>query len=172
MKVFVIIKRDDGKVVAISESKKDVLNYMIEKRFTDEDYFWAKIKKEKVANQLLIDFDDLYLEHDEYLDMVLTRVELQMIHDVIGEEKARIESTLFDLEHFLKNYSFNKKEREVLVKAHDILDKAKKKKKLKKVIDLEQFIGYISKSKNFANIFRDKLNETKEKFYLFINMKD
>lgn len=172
MKLFVIIQIKSGKIVAISESKKDTINYMLAKKFPEDEYFYTKVKKEKRANDILIDFDDLYLEHDEELDMVLTRVELQMIGDILGEERGRIKSTLFDLEHYLKNYSFSKKEKSTLLKTHKILSSAKKKKNLKKVLDLEIFIGFINKSKNIADVFRDKLHEVKEKMYLFINLKD
>ncbi|MGV7535311.1 hypothetical protein PJM52_29190, partial [Mycobacterium kansasii] len=72
MKLFVIIQIKSGKIVAISESKKDTINYMLAKKFPEDEYFYTKVKKEKRANDILIDFDDLYLEHDEELDMVLT----------------------------------------------------------------------------------------------------
>lgn len=171
MKLFVILQTSTGKVVAISESKKDTENYIKAKGFGD-DYFFTKIKNNKHCNDLMIDFDDLYLEHDEFLDMVLTRVELQMIGDILQEEKYRITSAMKDLEHMITNYSFGKKQKSILKKAYAVLDSTKKKKKLLKVIDLDQFIGFISKSKNIADIFRDKLDEAKEKMYLFINMKD
>jgi hypothetical protein len=172
MKVFVIIQQDTGKVVAVSESKKDTVNYMLSKGFKETEYFFTKIKNSATANELLINFDDLYLEHDEMLDMVLTRVELQMIHDIISEERGMLKSTIHDLEHYLKNYSFSKKEKSILLKAHKILESSTKKKKLRKIIDLDNFIGFITKSKNIADVFRDKLHETKEKMFLFINLKD
>jgi hypothetical protein len=172
MKIYAIIQEASGKVVAISESKKDTALYMLEKNFSDRDYFFTKIKNDKLANDMLFDFDDLYLEHDAELDMVLTRVELQMIHDILGEERGRIRSTLVDLEHYLKNYSFSKKEKKLLIKAHDLLSSAKKKKNLRHVLDLDVFIGFVTKSKNIADVFRDKLHDMKEKMYLFINLKE
>jgi hypothetical protein len=172
VKVYTIIQEATGKIVAISESKEDTIDYMLAKNFNENEYFYIKITKEKHANPILIDFDDLYLEHDKELDMVLTRVELQMIYDILGEEKGRIKSTLFDLEHYIKNYSFGKKEKKILMKAHAILDSTKKKKRLMKVIDLDGFIGFIYKSKNIADVFRDKLDDLKEKMYVFINLKE
>jgi len=172
MKLFVIIQTSSQKVVAISESSKDVQNYMLQKEFDTEEYFCSKIKKEKHINGLLVDFDDLYLEHDDELDMVLTRVELQMVRDIIGEERGRISSTLLELEHYIKDYNLKKKEKKTLLEAYEILHSARSKKRLKKVINLKQFIGYISKSKNVVNVFRDKLHDVKEKMYLFINLKE
>jgi hypothetical protein len=171
MRIYAIIHEATGKVIAISESKEDTAMYMLEKNFPESDYFMTKVKNDKLANAMMFDFDDLYLEFDKELDMVLTRVELQMVHDIIGEERGRIRSTIVDIEHFLKNYSFDKNEKKILKKAHDVLNSAKKKKNLRHILDLGQFIDYVTKSRNIADVFRDKLHDMKEKMYLFINLK-
>jgi hypothetical protein len=171
MKIYAIIQEATGKVIAISESKEDTAMYMLEKNFPENDYFITKVKNDKLSNAMMIDFDDLYLEFDKELDMVLTRVELQMIYDIIGEERGRIRSAIVDIEHFVKNYSLSKKEKKVLKNAHEILNSAKKKKNLRHVLDLGQFIDYVTKSRNIADVFRDKLHDMKEKMYLFINLK-
>lgn len=172
MKLFAVIEAKTNKVKAISESRKDVINYMITKGFNEKEYFFIKIKKEKHINDLLLQYEDLYLEHDEYLDMVLTRAELSLVNEIIEEEKSRIESVLDELEHIIKNYTMSKKEKEKLTKAYNILHSIKKKKRLKNVIGVDKFLGFVKRSRNIAELFKDKINETKEKMFIFINLKD
>lgn len=172
MKLFAVIEAKTNKVKAISESREDVINYMITKGFNEEEYFFIKIKKEKHINELLLQYDDLYLEHDEYLDMVLTRAELSLVNEIIEEEKSRIESVLDELEHIIKNYTMSKKEKEKLAKAYNILHSIKKKKRLKSVIGIDKFLGFVKRSRNIAELIKDKINETKEKMFIFINLKD
>jgi hypothetical protein len=172
MKLFVIVERKTNKVKAISESKKDTVNYMITKGFNEKEYFFIKIKKEKHINELLLQYEDLYLEHDEYLDMVLTRAELSLVDEIIAEERSRIESVLNELGHMIKNYHMSSKEKDKLNKAYKILHSIKKKKRLKSVIGVDKFLGFVKRSRNIAELFKDKLNETKEKMFIFINLKD
>lgn len=170
MKLFVLTTFN--KVIAISESKKDMEAYIASKKYPSDTHYFVKIKKEKHIDDLMFQYEDLYLEHDDELDMVLTRVENQMIHSIIDEQRERIGTTIDDLQHYISNYKFSKKEKSVLLEAYKILESSKKKKKIRKVINLENFIGFVGKSKNIADVLRDRLHDTKEKIYLFINLKE
>lgn len=168
MKLYTLIEEQTGRVLAISESKSDMVQYMKSKDMR-EGYFYVKVTKQHHIDDLMFTYDDLYLENDVFLDNVFTRIELKMIDDIIDEEKERLKMSVKDLEHYIANYSLSKKDKKTLAKAHTILQSSKKKKKLKKVLDLQAFIGFVGKSKTVVDVFRDKLHETQTRLYVFIN---
>ena len=168
MKLFVILHK--GEVVAISEEKKDVVNFMKAKKF-GPDHILTKVKG-KTAERVILDFEDLYLEHDEKLDMVLTRMELRILDDIIGEEKSRIATTIADLKHYLRNYKMSKKEKSVLKKALKIMESTKKTKRLKKTLKLDEFFGIMGRSKGLIESFRQRISDMADKLFIFVNLKE
>lgn len=153
-------------MLGITEEKKDAEAYKKEKKFP---YPIIKIKENDVVNDLMIQFEDLYIEHDDVLDLVLTRVELKLVYDILEEEKYRLLTTSSDLEHYIRNYSLSKKEKSVLKEARSIVKSCVKKKSLKKVIDIQYFIELMKRSKNMASTLRTRVNDLQEKIYIFIN---
>lgn len=160
MKLFAILNR--GELVAISEDKRTVEKYK-EAKGLGANYVITTIKG-RVADQVMIHYEDLYLEHDEKLDMVLTRMESSVLDMIIGDEKSRISSTIIDLKHYLRNYKLSKKEKSVLKKALSIIRSSKKTRRLRKIIKLDDFLDHFG----FSSI-QKKLAETREKFFIFIN---
>jgi hypothetical protein len=169
MKLYVLTRHQDNQIIALSESKDDIANYVTKKKFPNDEYFFSKVKNHDQIDNLMFEYDELYLEHDPHLDTVLTRIELELLNSIIDEEKQRVETTIADLEHYISDYSFDKKEKSILLKAHKILESNRRKKKLKKVISLENFIGIIDRSRNSAKLMRDRLHSMSARMYIFIH---
>lgn len=171
MNIYVIYEISNHKIVGFSEHKEDVLQYILVKNLSDEKFKFTKVKK-KMAERIMLDFEDLYIEHDEELDMVLTRIEHAIVNDILEEERSRLRTTIADLEHYISNYSYSKKEKSILLKAHKIVSSTRKKKKLKHVIQLDNFVGFLTRSKNIFDMFRERLHTVSEKMMIFITVKD
>lgn len=166
MKLYCIVNLDESQVLGITEDKKDAEAYKKEKNFPHPI---IKIKEDDVINDLMMQFEELYIEHDAVLDLVLTRVELKLVYDILEEEKYRLLTTSSDLQHYISNYSLSKKEKSVLKEARSIVKSCVKKRSLKKVIDLHYFIELMKRSKSMANTLKARANDLQDKIYIFIN---
>lgn len=158
MKLLVLINLYTNEVIAMSESKKDMQAYYRDKNF-DNTYVIIKVKKEKDINVLLYEYEDLYLEHDELFNKVLTRAELKVLEDQLMDEKSRIVNTIKDIEHFVHAYSLSNEQKKTLIDARETLLNVKKKKNIFKILRLDYFLQFIQKQKRISVI----LNEYVEK---------
>jgi len=164
MKLFVILENQKD-IVAISEEEEDVARFIIARNLK---YTYIRVKG-KVAEQIAIQYDDVYLEHDPKLDVVATRIEHKVLQEVIQSEKYRIMNTSEDLRHYISDYKLDKKSKSTLKKALAIMESMEKTKRLRKVIEIENFVGFLNRSKHVFELFTNKVMETADKMYILFD---
>ena len=167
MKLWVLVK-DGVKVIAISEDEESVINYILQNELSLDEYSYFKVKG-KEAEKFAINYEDEYLIHDDELDKVFTRSEWLVVSSTIEEERARILTTLSDLEHYIKYYSMGKKEKKVLLKAHSILHPNREVKNLKKSIKLHELINFLRKRTSISELFKETMNTASKVLKIIIN---
>lgn len=167
MKLFAIIHNESGEITAIAESKKLIKLYFERKSFDPINYSIYSIKEEDIINTMLIHFDELYIEHHEDIDLVLTRAEYTVIEEIIGEEIYKVRQTKINLQHFLDNYDLKSSEVNVLKDAVNVVKKISKRKRFTKLIQLDKFVAVHSP----LDKIRERLSMTASKLYIFINRK-
>lgn len=169
MKVFVLLK-ENREVFAISEEEQDILQYIESRKLSETEFDYIVLKDES-AERICMDFEDLYLEHDDTMDIIMTRAELRIVRDIFDEERVRIKTAMDELEHIISHYKLGKKSRLRLLKAHSTLSSLAKPKKLKKAIQLDDFIEFMRRSKNLMESVRHKVSQAAGRLYVFINNK-
>lgn len=167
MKLFVIIHNQSGEITAIAESKKLTKMYFERKSFDPINYSIYAVKEEDIINAMLIHYDELYIEHHEDIDLILTRAEYTIIEEIIGEEIYKVRQTKINLQHFLDNYELKSSESKVLKEALAIVKKISKRKRFTKLIQLDKFVAVHSP----LDKIRERLAMTANKLYIFINRK-
>lgn len=171
MKLYVVLENDTDKVIAISEEEKDVSKFVLRKNSRSNVCYFIKVKG-PAAEKAAIVYEDLYLEEVPKLDIVLTRIERNIITDIIGEEKSRLNTTIDDLNHYLDNYTMSAKERKSIEKTLTIVERMKKTKNLISYIDLNTTMGFLNRAKNIVEMFRDKIVEATDQIFIWINYKE
>lgn len=170
MKVFIIYNNKSNTVMAITEDKKLAEIYVDQNNWKNDQYQIVKIVGD-TANRCLIDYDELYLEFDDDIDKVLTQAESEIIGRILQEEQSRIDDTLKDIHHYLTNYQLKPKERTVLEEANDTLQKLKKKKHIRRAVNINTFVHLMTNDKHFIDVIRESLYETGEKIIKYLYKK-
>lgn len=165
MKLFILLD-SNGVISGISESKDDIKMYKNKKRFANHQIH--TIKDEDMINELLLHYEELYIENYEDIGLVLTRAESLVIEDILGEEKQRMKSVNSDLKHFIQNYDLKKNEKQALKEALKVIKKVNKTKRLTKTLKLDGFVQVHSSTKKI----KDRLASTAKQMYVFITQKD
>jgi hypothetical protein len=170
MKLCILVK-DGVKIVGISEDEETIIGYLLQNNLSLDEYGYYKVKGDE-AEKVAINFEDEFLIHDIELDMIFTHMEWKIVSDTINEEKSRIKTTLSDLEHYIKFYRMSKKERTVLLQAHSILHSNKKFEKLKKTINLSEFIDFLTNRKTISDLFKTTTKKASDLLKVIINFDD
>lgn len=172
MSVYVLIESKTNEVKAICEDKKIMEKYIKNKKYDlENDYFFIKVKKEEHVNDILVNYSNLYLYHDSYLDAILTEDEINLSISFLEEEKQRLSLLSKDLQFIIDNYELSNKEKRKLSSALKTINKIKKKKKLKKILGVDKFSKFIETNKSINNFVKPKLDYLKQKIFVFANLK-
>lgn len=143
---------DRGNIIAITEEHADVVEYLIVRRFPDS-YFITEITNKNIIEKLLIEYDNLYLEHDELMDFIGTRDEQKIIDGILREESSRLSMVIKDLSFIKNNYDLDREDIDTLRRTLHILKEIDKPKKFRKIFRLKDV---------FDMIFRTSINVVKK----------
>lgn len=171
MELYVVYKNHSQEIMAISEDEPDIIQYMNEKSFTPAEYSIA-IVDGPIANSMMINHDDLFLEHDPETDMVMTRTERAIVTDILETERERITGVVQGLEHIVRNYKLGKKEKKILLKAHETLVPKTTNNKLRKMLQLKKFNKFLTRGKHLTEVFTRRKSLDSEKMYIFTGRND
>lgn len=171
MKLWVITETDTQSIMAISEDEKDILRYMKYKRFDETKYSHFYIKGE-TADNLMIHYEELYLEHDPEWKLTLTRIERKIVEDILITEKQKLDDTMVNIQHVVENYKLSAKKKKKLLTAYSILSDATEPKRLKKLIDIKSFVTVLGKGQNVIEAFRKKIQQASNTIFVLFNTKD
>lgn len=139
MNIFVLYK-DGVKPIAICEDKELVLGYMIQNELDIDAYSITEFRGKK-AESIALNFDELYLSHDNDTNLILTNDESIIINRIYAEEQDKLIDTIKNLEHIISYYDMKEKHKQQLLQSHELLYKISGSKKLKRKIRLIELVG-------------------------------
>jgi hypothetical protein len=171
MKLYVLFNQKNNKIIALSEDKAIIYQYIIQQNF-NEDYKISKIKRDNLISKFLILYDELILQ--KFDEFILTSFEANIINKTIDEEKCKIEDTIDSLSFMIKNYNFSSKDQKVLLNTLKILNKNIKPKRLSILIRLKEFIYSIiyPHGNNIIDVFKDEINAKDNWYFIDINLNE
>ncbi|MMZ42157.1 hypothetical protein D1872_36760 [compost metagenome] len=158
MKVWIIMKSAQDRVMAITEDESLGQKYMKIKGF-DNDYSFFFVK-DRIANNMLIDYDDLYLEDDMLSKTVVTRAERKIIEEIILTEQDKIENASRLLASFVAKYNISKKEAKKILECQNILIQHSQGKLLRKWLKLNKFIRNLGKGNTDADQYQQRVEQS------------
>lgn len=171
MKIYVLYKEPENKIIALSESKEYVYKYILQNNFGSE-YKVSKIKDRNLIDKFLIVYDELILDETE--GFILTAIERRLINRNIEESKCKIEDTIEAIETLLSNFNFSEKDYVILRKAVKVLYKNTKPKRLSKLLSLKEFIMnlFLPSKKDIVDSFRNEIQMRDNNYYIYIDIDD
>jgi len=169
MKLYILCNDVDKNIIAISEIKKYIYQYIVQNNYSNS-YKVNKIGDERLINKFLLMYDELYLDMIE--GIVLTLSERRIIFNSINESKSQIENCIIELTNILNDYSFSTKNSICINKTIRILINSIKPKKINTIFNIkEQLLRLFNyKRNNVSNLF-EEYNELRDRYLIKINLK-
>jgi hypothetical protein len=166
LKLYILLTKNNEKVIAISEEKNYIYEYIIQNNLSQE-YIVTSNKDKEFINKFLILYEDLIL--NKYEEYILTNIEQRMIDNIITEEVLIIKDTIDNLNHIYKDYNFDSKERKQIKKVINIIRKKNKPKYLFSLLKIKDFINDIilKKNKNILESLKEEISIRDSNYNIF-----
>ena len=153
MKLFILWSIKKSKIVAISESRKDMRIFYLQNGYTKRDHIIKIVESEKFINKILVKHDDLYLI--DYYNFIIREKDKRPLDEILYMNIQLIESTLDNLKYINQECILKPKHHNLISNVISILKSKKKKDNIIKFINIANIISDYYNNHRFRNIVNE-----------------